>query len=74
VRSLLLQVFLFGALVPLAIGLSGDLYVVTALQAKSALWAALAAGAALIVFAGVWGAFPLLSRRPGRARPRRQAS
>ena len=58
-----------GALVPLAIGLSGDLYVVTALQAKSALWAALAAGAALIVFAGVWGAFPLLSRRPGRARP-----
>lgn len=51
------------ALIPLALGLSGDLYVVTALQAKSALWAAAAATAALLVFAGLWGAFPMIARR-----------
>jgi hypothetical protein len=55
-----------GALVPLALGLSANLYVITVLKAKSTVWVSATAGAALIAFAGLSSAFPLLARRSGR--------
>jgi putative Mn2+ efflux pump MntP len=52
-----------GALVPLALGLSADLYIVVAMQAGSGGWALSLALAALAGFLLLWGVFPVAARR-----------
>jgi hypothetical protein len=51
-----------GALVPLALGLCGDLYIVVAMQSGSNRWALLLALATLAGFLLLWGAFPVAAR------------
>jgi hypothetical protein len=51
-----------GSLIPLALALCGDLYIVTAMQTASALWASIAAAIAFAGFALLWGAFPIIAR------------
>lgn len=52
-----------GALVPLALGLCADLYIVVAMQAGSGRWALSLALAALAGFLLLWGVFPVVARR-----------
>jgi len=51
-----------GALVPLALALCGDLYIVVAMESGSDRWALLLALAALAGFLLLWGAFPVAAR------------
>jgi hypothetical protein len=55
-----------GALVPLALGLCADLYIVVAMQSGSALWALFPALGALAGFVLLWVVFPVASRRRRR--------
>ncbi|MDB5396910.1 MAG: putative rane protein [Rhodospirillales bacterium] len=57
-----------GALVPLAVGLAGELYVVAAIQFASSDWAIGAAGFAILLFAGFWALYPLTVRKMRAAR------
>ena len=50
-----------GATLPLAFGLSGDLYVVLTKITASARIGAFIAGAAFVLMGGLWHAFPALS-------------
>jgi hypothetical protein len=52
-----------GALVPLALGLSTDLYIVVLMQSASAQWALSLALAGLAGFVLLWGVFPVVARR-----------
>jgi hypothetical protein len=51
-----------GSLIALALALCGDLYIVTAMQTASDLWAFVAAIIAFAGFALLWGAFPVIAR------------
>ena len=51
-----------GALVPLALALCGDLYIVAAMQPGSHRWALVLAVAALTGFILLWGVFPVAAR------------
>jgi hypothetical protein len=59
-----------GATVPLAFGLSGDLYIVLAQMATSARIGALIAGAAVVRMVGLWHAFPAFIRLRRLADPK----
>jgi hypothetical protein len=52
------------SLVPLALGLSGDFYVVVAKVSESVSWGVMASGALLVAMFALWFGYPLLSRRP----------
>jgi Family of unknown function (DUF6328) len=54
--------FVLLSLVPLALALCCDLYVVTAMQTGSTLWALVAAAITFAGFAFLWAAFPLIAR------------
>jgi hypothetical protein len=60
--------FMMAATIPLALGLSGDLYVVIEKIAESHLVGAVAAVIALAGLVGFWHAYPLWLRRRGRQR------
>jgi hypothetical protein len=51
-----------GSLLPLALALCGDLYIVTAMQSGSIRWASLAAAIAFAGFSLLWVAVPLIAR------------
>jgi hypothetical protein len=50
------------SLVPLALALAGDLYIVTSMQTSSTFWPYLAAALSLIGFGLLWGVFPVVSK------------
>jgi hypothetical protein len=50
------------SLVPLALALCGDFYIVTAMQTASPFWALVAATIAFAGFAFLWGAFPVIAK------------
>ena len=54
---------ILGSMIPLAVGLCGDFYVVLAKVTDAAMFSAAAAALAFLVFAGLWGAYPLWRRR-----------
>jgi hypothetical protein len=52
-----------GALIPLALGLAGDLYVVAEMQFVSAILAIGLPVLALVVFVGSWAVYPVIARK-----------
>ena len=62
-----------GSLVPLALGMTGDFYVVVTDVTDSALWGGAWSLAILLLMAGLWLVWPLTARRqrPGRRKARR---